>query len=205
MTINEADDNARQDAVAVELESASSPSEDPTITTTKGHIPNSNVSNGDGVDQNFFPDDELILGRWVLVNTPQKSRIVSFDSGEMTITRRVNEMTGMVEYHNTKWTKLRLFGCCPISSAETAIIRFTSNDTFTVMIYGKAMGIDNIKVSGNGSRVGNMLNIEYQHPEGRFITSTTEEFVFQGDKCRMKSVVSEPGTIHEFERVETLG
>ena len=171
MTIKEANDNARaKDAVAVELESTSSPTEDPT-------------------NQKFFSDDELILGRWVLVNS---EGFFSFDSGEMTITRRVNEVTGMVEYHANKWMKMRLCGCCPISESGTTMIRFTSNGTFTVMINAKAMGVDK-DIPGNGSRVGNMFTIECKVGG---ITST-EEMVFQGDKCRVKG----KDVTHEFERV----
>ena len=135
-----------------------------------------------------LPDDELIIGQWVLVNSYRDDcwRCCSSSSlceaGEMIITRQVNEKIGAEEYQIKNWLKSRCCGC-------------SSNSAFTVT--GKR--------SGNGSRVGNRFKTEFD--------KQTDEMVFQGEECRInRQIVVETGEgtftyrfVLEYEREATLG
>ena len=108
----------------------------------------------------------------------------TYKTGEMIITRQVNEKTGVIEYHTNNWFKARLCGCCPMSSVGTSILKFTSNGTFTETGTEKALCMS-VVISANGSRVGNTFITEFT----KGATKGTGEMVFQGDECLIKQRV----------------
>ena len=115
--------------------------------------------------KDFFPDDNLVLGRWVLVNSKTPSFGANFKTGEMIITRQVNEKTGMVEYHTNSLLKLRVCGCCPMSAVDTSIKTFTSNDTFTETGTEKAWVSTKISATGRRVAIHLSLNLREVRPE----------------------------------------
>ena len=115
--------------------------------------------------KDFFPDDNLVLGRWVLVDSKTPSFGANFKTGEMIITRQVNEKTGMVEYHTNSLLKWRICGCCPMSTVDTSIRTFTSNDTFTEIGTEKAWVSTKISATGRRVAIHLSLNLREVRPE----------------------------------------
>ena len=144
------------------------------------------------------PREAMFLGRWVLVDSKMSTPLVNFTSGEMIITRQINEKTGKVEYMSkTSWT-LRFCCCCWSRGSNTSVTRYTSDNfkTFTITNLRKTL------IDGD---------VEYGKMEGdnKWVTvgkKGTTSVEYLGDKCILKIIdarYSLYATL-EYERVETF-
>ena len=141
------------------------------------------------------PNDQIFVGRWVLIESKSTTSLINFESMEIDIKRQIDEDTGDVTYlTNTSW-RMRFCCCCCFSASNSNITTFPSKDTFIL----KHLKTDMLSEGIEYGRI---------EDDNKYITvgkSGANTALYKGEKCYMTNVDARLSLKIEFvfERVET--